>query len=167
MASSTSLCTPCPMEQACKDEKRKCDCIHLPGNRWKHRACELSLVRWGALQLLTCTACWCSSGATCHMCGCWKKHLIYLQNYKMVLPVQVVNKTVLPFQCNPALIREEISLQKRSVKVNISHKKKIFFLFVSREFLAQEENLENVLNNAFLEINNAYERHAHLSADGR
>ncbi|XP_035179808.1 protein phosphatase 1K, mitochondrial [Oxyura jamaicensis] len=34
-----------------------------------------------------------------------------------------------------------------------------------KEFLAQEENLENVLNNAFLEINNAYEKHAHLSAD--
>ncbi|KFQ82982.1 hypothetical protein N335_08027 [Phaethon lepturus] len=34
-----------------------------------------------------------------------------------------------------------------------------------KEFLAQEENLENVLNKAFLEINNAYERHAHLSAD--
>lgn len=40
-------------------------------------------------------------------------------------------------------------------------------LFVSREFLAEEENLENVLNKAFLEINKAYERHAHLSADGR
>ncbi|XP_075357045.1 protein phosphatase Mn(2+)-dependent 1K [Mycteria americana] len=34
-----------------------------------------------------------------------------------------------------------------------------------KEFLAEEENLENVLNKAFLEINKAYERHAHLSAD--
>ncbi|KFO75151.1 hypothetical protein N303_09494 [Cuculus canorus] len=34
-----------------------------------------------------------------------------------------------------------------------------------KEFLAQEENLENVLNKAFLEINKAYERHVNLSAD--
>ncbi|KFZ56427.1 hypothetical protein N321_09519 [Antrostomus carolinensis] len=34
-----------------------------------------------------------------------------------------------------------------------------------KEFLAQEENLESVLNKAFLEINKAYERHANLSAD--
>ncbi|KFV97399.1 PREDICTED: protein phosphatase 1K, mitochondrial [Fulmarus glacialis] len=34
-----------------------------------------------------------------------------------------------------------------------------------KEFLAEEQNLENVLNKAFLEINKAYERHAHLSAD--
>ncbi|KFR17259.1 hypothetical protein N306_02037 [Opisthocomus hoazin] len=34
-----------------------------------------------------------------------------------------------------------------------------------KEILAQEENLESVLNKAFLEINKAYERHAHLSAD--
>ncbi|NWZ56588.1 protein phosphatase Mn(2+)-dependent 1K [Haliaeetus albicilla] len=34
-----------------------------------------------------------------------------------------------------------------------------------KEFLTEEENLENVLNKAFLEINKAYERHAHLSAD--
>ncbi|XP_071609767.1 protein phosphatase Mn(2+)-dependent 1K isoform X1 [Heliangelus exortis] len=34
-----------------------------------------------------------------------------------------------------------------------------------KEFLAQEENLENVLNKAFLEIHNAYEKHVHQSAD--
>ncbi|NXN96289.1 PPM1K phosphatase, partial [Rhinopomastus cyanomelas] len=34
-----------------------------------------------------------------------------------------------------------------------------------KEFLAEEESLENVLNKAFLEINKAYERHAQLSAD--
>ncbi|NXK91827.1 PPM1K phosphatase, partial [Formicarius rufipectus] len=34
-----------------------------------------------------------------------------------------------------------------------------------KEFLAEEENLENVLSKAFLEINKAYERHANLSAD--
>uniref|UniRef100_A0A8C4JGX3 Protein phosphatase, Mg2+/Mn2+ dependent 1K n=1 Tax=Dromaius novaehollandiae TaxID=8790 RepID=A0A8C4JGX3_DRONO len=34
-----------------------------------------------------------------------------------------------------------------------------------KEFLTQDENLENVLNKAFLEINKAYESHAHLSAD--
>uniref|UniRef100_A0A8V0XGS1 Protein phosphatase, Mg2+/Mn2+ dependent 1K n=1 Tax=Gallus gallus TaxID=9031 RepID=A0A8V0XGS1_CHICK len=34
-----------------------------------------------------------------------------------------------------------------------------------KEFAAQEENLEKVLNDAFLEINKAYERHAQLSAD--
>uniref|UniRef100_A0A8C9FSJ9 PPM-type phosphatase domain-containing protein n=1 Tax=Pavo cristatus TaxID=9049 RepID=A0A8C9FSJ9_PAVCR len=36
-----------------------------------------------------------------------------------------------------------------------------------KEFAAQEENLEKVLNDAFLEINKAYERHAQLSADER
>ncbi|KFQ27187.1 hypothetical protein N331_06835, partial [Merops nubicus] len=36
-----------------------------------------------------------------------------------------------------------------------------------QEFLAEDENLENVLSKAFLEINKAYERHARLSADGR
>lgn len=40
-------------------------------------------------------------------------------------------------------------------------------LLASREFLAEEENLENVLSKAFLEIDKAYERHANLSADGR
>lgn len=30
------------MEQACKHEKRECDCTHLPGKGWKHSACELS-----------------------------------------------------------------------------------------------------------------------------
>ncbi|XP_068043943.1 protein phosphatase Mn(2+)-dependent 1K isoform X2 [Anomalospiza imberbis] len=35
-----------------------------------------------------------------------------------------------------------------------------------KEFLAEEENLENVLSKAFLEIDKAYERHANLSADG-
>ncbi|XP_010707996.1 protein phosphatase 1K, mitochondrial-like isoform X3 [Meleagris gallopavo] len=34
-----------------------------------------------------------------------------------------------------------------------------------KEFAVQEENLEKVLNDAFLEINKAYERHAQLSAD--
>ncbi|OXB84084.1 UNVERIFIED_CONTAM: hypothetical protein H355_012202, partial [Colinus virginianus] len=34
-----------------------------------------------------------------------------------------------------------------------------------KEFAAQEENLEKVLNDAFLEINKAYERHAQLSPD--
>ncbi|NXW85738.1 PPM1K phosphatase, partial [Alopecoenas beccarii] len=34
-----------------------------------------------------------------------------------------------------------------------------------KEFLAQEENLENVLNKAFIEINKAYEGHAQLAAD--
>ncbi|NXR38615.1 PPM1K phosphatase, partial [Zosterops hypoxanthus] len=34
-----------------------------------------------------------------------------------------------------------------------------------KEFLAEEENLENVLSKAFLEIDKAYERHANLSAD--
>lgn len=41
------------------------------------------------------------------------------------------------------------------------------YLLASREFLAEEENLENVLSKAFLEINKAYERQANLSADGR
>ena len=40
-------------------------------------------------------------------------------------------------------------------------------MFVPREFAAEEENLEKVLNDAFLEINKAYERHAQLAADGR
>ncbi|KAI1238590.1 hypothetical protein IHE44_0013326 [Lamprotornis superbus] len=34
-----------------------------------------------------------------------------------------------------------------------------------KEFLAEEDNLENVLSKAFLEIDKAYERHANLSAD--
>ncbi|NXH46055.1 PPM1K phosphatase, partial [Dicaeum eximium] len=34
-----------------------------------------------------------------------------------------------------------------------------------KEFLAEEENLENVLSKAFLEIDKAYEGHANLSAD--
>lgn len=63
----------------------------------------------------------------------------------------------------------ELRLRKRLIKIYISWKEVFFFLclFVSREFLAEEENLESVLNKAFLEINKAYERHARQSADGR
>lgn len=41
------------------------------------------------------------------------------------------------------------------------------FVAFSRELLAEEQNMELVLTKAFLEIDKAYQSHAHLSANGK
>lgn len=39
--------------------------------------------------------------------------------------------------------------------------------FTNREFLKQEADMEKVLTKAFLEVDKAFERQAHLSVDGK
>lgn len=41
------------------------------------------------------------------------------------------------------------------------------FSFPQRDLLPKEKNLETVLTLAFLEIDKAFAKHAHLSADGK
>lgn len=126
---------PAPLSKPTKIREGKYNCTHLPGKDWEHRESVNWLFSDGGGHC-DCwpTACLHSSVSLCHIPGCWKMNFIYLQNYRIMLPVQIISKIVLLFHWNPALFnacRVEIRLWKRLIKdVYFLERSLIFCLLV-------------------------------------